>query len=171
MARRRLQISDHPFESCSKLHAFPHSDLTMRRLLSLLAVSLLAIGAIASPTLATDNGNQLVKIDQKVGTGPVANSGDDVQVNYTGWLYDANAKDHHGAKFDSSYDNGGEPIKFTLGSGAVIAGWDQGIEGMRVGGKRTLVIPARLGYGARGAGDDIPPNATLIFDVELVRVN
>jgi FKBP-type peptidyl-prolyl cis-trans isomerase FkpA len=139
----------------------------MRRLLLLLACTFLAIGPIAS---AADSTATLVKIDQKVGSGPQANDGDEVQVNYTGWLYDANAKDHHGAKFDSSYDNGG-PISFTLGSGQVIPGWDQGIEGMRVGGKRTLIIPPQLAYGSRGAGDDIPPNATLIFDVELVSIH
>ncbi|GAB3793094.1 hypothetical protein GCM10028797_34550 [Dyella agri] len=105
-----------------------------------------------------------------VGSGTVANDGDVVQVNYTGWLYDANAKDHHGKEFDSSLDSG-EPISFTLGAGQVIAGWDQGIRGMHVGGKRTLVIPARLAYGSRGAGEDIPPDAALVFDVELVGVH
>lgn len=105
-----------------------------------------------------------------IGTGAVARDGDVVQVNYTGWLYDANASDHHGAEFDSS-EKSGEPIRFTLGEGEVIAGWDQGIRGMRVGGRRTLVIPARLAYGSRGAGDAVPPNATLVFDVALVGVH
>jgi len=142
----------------------------MRRLLSLLAVALLATLAIAPLADAAGSAPQLVKIDRTVGTGPVANDGDEVRVNYTGWLYDANATDHHGAEFDSSYDNGA-PISFTLGAGQVIEGWDQGIRGMHVGGKRTLVIPARLAYGSRGAGDDIPPGATLVFDVELVGVD
>ena len=108
-------------------------------------------------------------IDQKVGTGAEAKAGMDVLVHYTGWLYDENAKDKHGAKFDSSRDHGA-PFNFTLGAGSVIDGWDQGVAGMRVGGKRTLLIPAALGYGARGAGDDIPPNASLVFDVELLDV-
>lgn len=142
----------------------------MRRLLALLATALLATLVVVPLAGAATDAPQLVKIDRTVGTGPVANDGDEVRVNYTGWLYDANAKNHHGAKFDSSYDNGA-PISFTLGAGQVIEGWDQGIRGMHVGGKRTLVIPARLGYGSRGAGDDIPPGATLVFDVELVGVD
>ena len=109
------------------------------------------------------------KIDRVSGNGTVARDGDVVQVNYTGWLYDAAAKDHRGKEFDSSLD-GGEPIDFTLGAGEVIQGWDLGIRGMRVGGKRTLIIPARLAYGNRGAGDAVPPGAALVFDVELVGV-
>lgn len=100
--------------------------------------------------------------DLKTGTGPAAASGDIVVVQYTGWLTD-------GTKFDSSYDHG-QPLRFWLGKGNVIAGWDQGVVGMKVGGKRQLHIPARLGYGAKGAGP-IPPNADLIFDVELLRVD
>jgi len=138
----------------------------MRRLL---LVATLAFTAFTLPALASDQVKLLQKTDIVVGTGTVANDGDVVEVNYTGWLYDANARDHHGAEFDSSEENG-EPISFTLGAGEVIAGWDQGIRGMRVGGKRALVIPSRLAYGGRGAGDTVPPNATLVFDVELVGV-
>jgi len=111
----------------------------------------------------------LVKTDVKVGTGTEATAGKIVSVHYTGWLYDAAAPDHHGAKFDSSRDRG-QPFQFPLGGGQVIQGWDQGVVGMKVGGQRTLVIPAELGYGARGAGGVIPPNATLMFDVELLGV-
>ena len=142
----------------------------MRRLPAAFAAILLGAFAAAPSARAADNTAQLQKTDRVVGTGTVARDGDVVQVNYTGWLYDANAKDRHGTEFDSSAENG-EPISFTLGAGEVIAGWDQGIRGMHVGGKRTLVIPARLAYGSRGAGDAVPPNATLVFDVELVGVH
>ncbi|MEO5701514.1 MAG: FKBP-type peptidyl-prolyl cis-trans isomerase [Casimicrobiaceae bacterium] len=113
--------------------------------------------------------NELQKIDVKPGTGAEAVPGKAVLVHYTGWLYDENAPDHHGAKFDSSVDRG-QPFGFVLGAGRVIKGWDEGVAGMKVGGKRTLVIPPELGYGARGAGGVIPPNATLLFDVELVDI-
>jgi len=138
----------------------------MRRLL---LVATLALAACILPAFAADDVTQLQKIDQVVGSGAVANDGDVVQVNYTGWLYDASTANHHGKEFDST--QGGEPIRFTLGAGEVIQGWDQGIRGMHVGGKRTLIIPARLAYGGRGAGDAVPPNATLVFDVELVSVH
>ncbi|MBL0349500.1 MAG: FKBP-type peptidyl-prolyl cis-trans isomerase [Elusimicrobia bacterium] len=104
--------------------------------------------------------------DTVTGTGAVAQSGKRVVVHYTGWLY-ANGK--KGAKFDSSKDRN-DPFDFNLGAGEVIRGWDEGVAGMKVGGKRTLVIPAALGYGSRGAGGAIPPNATLLFDVELLGV-
>lgn len=111
----------------------------------------------------------LQSTDVKVGTGTEATSGKGVKVHYTGWLYDAAAADHHGRKFDSSRDRN-EPFDFTLGAGMVIPGWDQGVAGMKVGGQRTLVIPPAMGYGSRGAGGVIPPNATLVFDVELLDV-
>lgn len=107
--------------------------------------------------------------DIKVGTGDLAEAGRNVTVHYTGWLHDAAAPDNKGRKFDSSRDRG-DPFRFTLGVGQVIAGWDQGVAGMKVGGQRVLTIPPELGYGARGAGGVIPPNATLIFDVELLAV-
>ncbi len=101
--------------------------------------------------------------DLKKGDGALAKAGDTVRVHYTGWLTD-------GKKFDSSLDRG-EPIAFKLGQGMVIKGWDEGVAGMKVGQKRQLQIPAKLGYGERGAGGIIPPNADLVFDVELVGVN
>ena len=112
---------------------------------------------------------ELQKIDVKQGTGAEAAPGRNVVVHYTGWLYDATASDNHGKKFDSSVDRG-QPFTFPLGAGRVIKGWDEGVAGMKVGGKRTLVIPPEMGYGARGAGGVIPPNATLVFDVELLDV-
>ncbi len=102
--------------------------------------------------------------DTTVGDGAEARAGQDVTVHYTGWLYNDGAQ---GAKFDSSKDRN-DPFQFSLGAGMVIRGWDEGVAGMKVGGKRTLIIPAALGYGARGAGGVIPPNATLKFDVELL---
>jgi FKBP-type peptidyl-prolyl cis-trans isomerase FkpA len=112
---------------------------------------------------------ELKKIDVKQGTGSEAVSGKPVVVHYTGWLYDPAKPDNKGAKFDSSRDRG-QPFSFPLGAGRVIKGWDEGVAGMKVGGQRTLVIPASMAYGERGAGGVIPPNATLIFDVELLEV-
>lgn len=103
--------------------------------------------------------------DLQAGEGAEAKAGTHVTVHYTGWLQ--NTDGSQGAKFDSSKDRN-EPFEFALGAGHVIKGWDQGVQGMKVGGSRRLVIPASLGYGARGAGGVIPPNATLIFDVELL---
>jgi len=110
---------------------------------------------------------ELKMIDQKIGTGTVAGPGMDVTVHYTGWLYDEKAPDQHGAKFDSSRDRN-QPFTFFLGGGQVIRGWDEGVEGMRVGGQRVLLIPASKGYGEQGAGGVIPPGASLVFDVELL---
>lgn len=110
---------------------------------------------------------QLQKIDTVVGKGKQAASGNTVTVKYTGWLYAPSAPKGRGPQFDTSV--GGAPFTFPLGMGAVIKGWDEGVAGMKVGGKRTLIIPSPLGYGARGAGP-IPPNANLMFDVELVDV-
>ena len=114
--------------------------------------------------ITTDSGLQYE--DTTVGAGATAQAGQQVSVHYTGWLYDGGAK---GAKFDSSKDRG-DPFGFGLGGGQVIKGWDEGVQGMKVGGTRTLVIPPQLGYGARGAGGAIPPNATLMFEVELLGV-
>lgn len=105
--------------------------------------------------------------DTITGTGEEARKGKQVTVHYTGWLYNDGVQ---GAKFDSSKDRN-DPFQFSLGAGMVIRGWDEGVAGMRIGGARTLVIPAELGYGARGAGGVIPPNATLKFDVELLDLN
>ena len=109
---------------------------------------------------------ELQKIDTTLGTGAEATPGKQVSVHYTGWLFDASAADQKGAKFDSSLDRG-QLFDFPLAAGHVIRGWDEGVAGMKIGGKRTLIIPPEMGYGARGAGGVIPPNATLIFEVEL----
>jgi len=105
-------------------------------------------------------------IDTTEGTGTEAKKGNGVSVHYTGWLYN---NDVQGAKFDSSLDRN-QPFQFSLGAGMVIRGWDEGVAGMKIGGKRTLIIPSELGYGARGAGGAIPGGATLKFDVELLDV-
>ena len=107
--------------------------------------------------------------DHVVGKGTEAIAGTNVAVHYTGWLYDPSKPEGHGNKFDSSVDRG-EPFTFMLGGGQVIRGWDEGVAGMKEGGKRTLIIPSSMGYGARGAGGVIPPYATLVFDVELLDV-
>jgi FKBP-type peptidyl-prolyl cis-trans isomerase len=137
----------------------------------LLALLLAATARLLVPTAAfsaepVTTASGLKIVDTKVGTGAEAKPGQTVSVHYTGWLDNAGAK---GAKFDSSVDRG-EPFEFPLGAGQVIRGWDEGVAGMKVGGKRTLIIPPDLGYGANGAGGVIPPNATLIFDVELLGV-
>ena len=110
--------------------------------------------------------SELQKIDHTIGTGAEAVAGSDVSVHYTGWLFDATAPDQKGGKFDSSKDRG-QLFSFPLGAGHVIRGWDEGVAGMKVGGSRTLIIPSEMGYGERGAGGAIPPNATLVFEVEL----
>ena len=141
----------------------------MRRLTLFLAGALsIAMTASAAPAdhyVTLPSGLQYH--DEVVGTGPQPNAGQTVNVHYTGWLYEHGTK---GAKFDSSRDRG-KPFSFRLGASQVIAGWDQGVATMHVGGKRTLILPPELGYGARGAGGVIPPNATLIFDVELLGIN
>src|SRR5437764_13223355 len=131
---------------------------------ALALVSLIVPSFIAS---AADGAGKMSELpsglkytDTTVGTGTEATKGKKVSVHYTGWLYNNGAK---GTKFDSSVDRG-QPFQFTLGAHQVIAGWDEGVAGMKVGGKRTLIIPPELGYGARGAGGVIPPNATLMFD-------
>jgi FKBP-type peptidyl-prolyl cis-trans isomerase FkpA len=115
------------------------------------------------------NVTELIRQDARVGTGAEAAAGQTVTVHYTGWLFDESRADHKGTKFDSSRDRN-EPFAFSLGAGQVITGWDEGVAGMKVGGQRTLTIPPAMGYGARGAGGVIPPNATLLFEVELLGV-
>jgi FKBP-type peptidyl-prolyl cis-trans isomerase FkpA len=107
--------------------------------------------------------------DTVAGSGEQAAAGQRVRVHYTGWLHDPTATHQRGRKFDSSKDRG-DPFSFHLGAGQVIRGWDEGVQGMKVGGTRVLTIPPELGYGARGAGGVIPPNATLVFEVELLAV-
>ena len=114
--------------------------------------------------MTTESGLKI--IDTTVGTGASPKTGQTCVMHYTGWLYENGAK---GKKFDSSLDRG-QPFEFPIGRGRVIAGWDEGVASMKVGGKRTLIIPAKLGYGERGAGGAIPPNATLLFEVELLGV-
>lgn len=109
------------------------------------------------------------KTDVTSGTGATARTGQQVSVHYTGWLYDPSSANQRGKQFDSSRTSG-RPFTFPLGAGRVIKGWDVGVAGMRVGGQRVLIIPSDMAYGARGAGSDIPPHATLIFDVELLGV-
>jgi FKBP-type peptidyl-prolyl cis-trans isomerase FkpA len=153
----------------------------MRKTLVRTLTTLSALGLAAMPHLASaadetshtqaagTPGVDLIKIDHKVGTGAEAVPGKTVTVHYTGWLYEANAPENKGSKFDSSRDRN-DPFTFSLGAGQVIRGWDEGVAGMKVGGQRTLIIPPQMGYGARGAGGVIPPNATLVFDVELLQV-
>jgi len=131
-------------------------------LIALAAAPLTSRTARAAGEVTTPSGLRI--IDVTPGTGPVPQAGQTVTVNYTGWLFVDGKK---GKKFDSSLDRG-EPFSFTLGQGQVIKGWDEGVATMHVGGKRTLIIPPDLGYGASGAGGDIPPGATLIFDVDLL---
>ena len=138
------------------------------------AAAALVLVSLTSPSLAADGvpgkmselPSGLKYTDTNVGTGAEAEKGHKVSVHYTGWLYTNGAK---GAKFDSSLDRG-QPFGFALGAGQVIRGWDEGVAGMKIGGKRTLIIPPDLGYGARGAPGAIPPNATLMFDVELLKI-
>jgi FKBP-type peptidyl-prolyl cis-trans isomerase FkpA len=120
---------------------------------------------MSTTSVTTPSGLQYT--DTVVGTGAEATAGQHVKVHYTGWLYDPMAKDSRGTKFDSSKDRG-QPFSFGLGGGQVIRGWDEGVQGMKVGGTRMLTIPADLGYGARGAGGVIPPNATLLFEVDFL---
>ena len=116
-------------------------------------------------TITTESGLQYIELTE--GEGAEATAGQNVVVHYTGWL--RNDDGTKGAKFDSSKDRN-DPFEFALGAGMVIRGWDEGVQGMKIGGTRQLIIPSELGYGSRGAGGVIPPNATLIFDVELLGV-
>ncbi len=131
-------------------------------LLALAAAPVRAQGPDLSAAPRTRSGLGIVEVRE--GTGEVAAAGRTARVHYTGWLLENGAR---GKKFDSSRDRG-QPFEFPLGAGRVIKGWDEGVAGMKIGGQRTLVVPADLGYGARGAGNAIPPNATLVFDVELL---
>jgi FKBP-type peptidyl-prolyl cis-trans isomerase FkpA len=121
-----------------------------------------AAAAVAPPTV-------LERTDVVKGTGEGISLGQVAVVHYTGWLFDPTAPEQKGTKFDSSRDRG-EPFKFAIGAGQVIRGWDEGVQGMQPGGQRRLVIPADLAYGDRGAGNVIPPGATLVFDVELLAI-
>ena len=119
--------------------------------------------------MGQSNITELVKTDNVTGSGNEAVAGRQVTVHYTGWLYDQARADRKGKQFDSSRSSG-QPFQFRLGAGQVIQGWDEGVAGMKVGGRRTLTIPPHLGYGSQGAGADIPPNSTLLFEVELLDV-
>jgi FKBP-type peptidyl-prolyl cis-trans isomerase FkpA len=151
----------------------PPKGSTLKNLVIASAIAFASTTALAqsgaAPAAAPTEVKELVKKDGKVGEGKVAENGKAVSVHYTGWLYDPKAPDQKGKKFDSSLDQG-IPFGFILGAGRVIKGWEQGVVGMKEGGKRTLIIPPSLGYGERGAGAVIPPNATLLFDVELLKI-
>jgi FKBP-type peptidyl-prolyl cis-trans isomerase FkpA len=140
--------------------------------LILLTWNVFAIELVGEEKVSNQDGalKELVIIDTVEGKGREAEAGLLVKVHYTGWLYDPQAKDKRGKKFDSSLDRN-DPLEFSLGIGQVIKGWDEGVQGMKIGGKRTIHIPAAMGYGTRGAGDVIPPNSDLIFDVELLGLN
>jgi FKBP-type peptidyl-prolyl cis-trans isomerase len=141
----------------------------MRRLSAIFPFVVVVVLAACGGNTENTSVTQLIRQDDVVGTGTEAQSGRVVTVHYTGWLYDQTRPDRKGNKFDSSRDRN-EPFSFNLGAGEVIRGWDEGVAGMKVGGRRTLTIPPDMGYGARGAGGVIPPNATLLFDVELLEV-
>ena len=144
--------------------------MTLRPLQFAAALSLLLLAACGGPPPYTGGDvAELQRIDAVVGEGDAATAGDEVSVHYTGWLYDQNAPDRRGEQFDSSRDRG-QPFVFRLGTGRVIRGWDEGVAGMRRGGKRELHIPAWLGYGEDGAGRVIPPGASLVFEVELLDI-
>lgn len=140
----------------------------MRRVLPVLLLLVLTACANPGPP-AGGSVAELQRIDEIVGTGAVATGGSDVTVHYTGWLYDQKAPKQRGEEFDSSVGRG-VPFTFLLGAGQVIRGWDDGVAGMKVGGKRVLLIPSDYGYGRDGAGGAIPPNASLVFEVELLGV-
>jgi FKBP-type peptidyl-prolyl cis-trans isomerase FkpA len=169
VAVQKAAAFTHPTQSKEHqpMRAFPRAGITFATALALAVIgaTIMSDESNAQPApkaVTTSTGLQI--IDTKPGTGASPKTGQTVTVHYTGWLYENGAK---GKKFDSSVDRN-EPFEFQIGQGRVIAGWDQGVATMKIGGKRTLIIPPALGYGARGAGGAIPPNATLIFDVELL---
>ena len=154
------------------MQVFPRA-MTRRAALALIAALTGACAGTAPTTAAAQEVGKTVTTpsglritDSQIGTGATPRTGQTCVMHYTGWLYQNGAK---GQKFDSSVDSG-RPFEFPIGRGQVIPGWDEGVASMKVGGKRTLIIPPELGYGARGAGGVIPPNATLIFEVELLGV-
>ena len=153
------------------MQAFPRAKTLVALAFVTALTGVFAVGASTTATaqevgktVTTSTGLQIT--DSKIGTGATPRAGQTCVMHYTGWLYQNGAK---GQKFDSSLDRG-RPFEFPIGRQRVIAGWDEGVASMKVGGKRTLIIPPELGYGARGAGGVIPPNATLIFEVELLEV-
>ena len=149
---------------------FHSTNFPMKKIfLSIFAVLSFVLSACGGGGGSTSTApTQLQVTDSLVGTGTAAAAGNTITVHYTGWLYDETASQYRGKQFDSSV--GKTPFSFKLGVGQVIAGWDQGVVGMKVGGKRTLIIPSALGYGSTGAGSAIPSNAALVFDVELLSV-
>jgi peptidylprolyl isomerase len=153
------------------MRIYPRAGLLMALALGITSAGIALTGApsqamaqAAGKTMTTQSGLKIT--DTKVGDGATPKTGQTCVMHYTGWLYENGAK---GKKFDSSVDRG-EPFEFAIGAHQVIRGWDEGVATMKVGGKRTLIIPPELGYGVRGAGGVIPPNATLVFDVELLDV-
>lgn len=143
----------------------------MRTMLTLAAAAILAACNQTGDTVTLPAGEvtELVVIDERTGDGDPAQPGMTAVVHYTGWLYEPAADDRRGRKFDSSRDRG-TPFAFPLGAGRVIRGWDEGVAGMQIGGRRLLFIPPGMAYGDRGAGNVIPPGATLVFDVELIEL-
>ena len=142
----------------------------LRKIAGVVLLGLIAACSGGEPAAVPAKGvNTMQSVELKAGTGEGITAGKIAVVNYTGWLYDASAKDNKGKQFDSSR-TGGQPFKFPVGTGQVIKGWDQGVLGMKVGESRRLVIPADLAYGDSGAGGVIPPGATLVFDIDLIGI-
>ncbi len=152
-----------------KFHGHSGIFISSMALMALVALFMLPQPVFATQEDAAESGLPFEKIDRKIGEGEEAGIGNTVNVHYTGWLYDASAPDKKGRQFDSSHDRGAH-FSFMLGAGKVIKGWDHGVRGMKVGGERTLIIPPDMAYGVRGVRKVIPPNSTLIFDVELVGI-
>ena len=143
-----------------------YSHLNREALIYMLFVIFMCVPEMSNAQNRITNSSGLSYIDTKIGSGAEAKAGQNVVVHYTGWLY---VDGNKGLKFDSSLDRN-QPFRFPLGAGRVIGGWDEGVAGMKTGGHRTLIIPPSLGYGAAGAGGVIPPNATLLFEVELIEI-